>query len=197
MKKSFLFIIASGVIFAAAGCKKHPELPRSRNDLVLRFFHSLKSNDANSAITQGRKLLAMEPSNTFIVQIIEVQECNQAVLTAQQKIDAGDINGALEILRECRRKYPENNTLPQLYAQINQLRHAKSLLLAMEHADTSEAMSSALTATRAGLSSNSTKALEQYFGNYEKRISRRREAEKRLIQQEEKILPKAAPATVK
>ncbi len=192
LRFALTFTLICAVVFC--GCRKHPELPRSRNDLVLRFLHSLKNNDAASAMEQGHKLLAMDSSNSFIIKIIEVQECNQAVLNAQQKINASDVQGALDILRECERKYPENNTLPQLYAQVKQLRHAERLLGAMERADTAEAMSSAMTAAQTGLSANISPALKQYFADYEKAIAKRREEEARAIQLEEKRLPAQAPA---
>ncbi|MCQ2377962.1 MAG: hypothetical protein MJ016_01975 [Victivallaceae bacterium] len=175
--------LLTAMLVVFSGCGKHPAPPTARNDLVLRFFNSLQTGNAKAASEQGKKLLALEPNNDFISKIIEVQESNQGVQAAQRAINSRNINQALQIIDQSIRQYPDNRTLPQLRAQIRQLRNARPLLAAMKRADSAEAMSSALTAATTGLSANTTPKLAAYFEAYEKEIEARRAEEAKRMEE--------------
>ena len=154
-----------------AGCdREHPAPPTERNELVLRFFENLEKGNTDAAIRQGRKLMALDPANDFIIKLVEVLESNAAIAAAQQKVDAGDIDSAVDILTDNIRKYPENRTLLQIRSKLRQLKHAPKLIRAMKTVKNPESMSASLTAARTGLSANLTPALRRYFDDYAAKI---------------------------
>ena len=170
--KNFAFLFFSATICALlCGCgKEHKAPPLERNQLVTRFFNSLSNNKPEAAAMQGRKLMALDPSNENIILLIEIQESNATVFKAQKEINSGNIDRAVETLNEGIDKYPDNSSLIRLRAQVRQLRHAKKLLDGMEIVNTPESMSSALTAATTGLAANISPKLDKYFKDYEKRI---------------------------
>ena len=170
--KNLIFICFGAVLCSLlCGCgKEHKAPPLERNQLVVRFFNSLSNDQSEAAALQGRKLMALDPSNENIVHLVEIQESNATVFKAQKAINAGEIDRAVEILNEGIAKYPDNRSLTRLRAQVRQLRLAKKLLEGMEIVSNPESMSSALTAASTGLAANISPKLDKYFKEYEKRI---------------------------
>lgn len=162
---------AAVIVAAISGCsREHRPLPSARNELVSRFFQSLESGNAEAAAQQGRKLIALAPTDEFILPLVEIQESNTAIFHAQEAINAQDIPKAIEILSAAVKKYPENRTLHRARSQVRQLNYAPSLIQGMEKVRTPESMSAALTSASTGLAANITPKLRRYFDNYEKRI---------------------------
>lgn len=168
MIRFFLLLVIGAVL---TGCdREHPAPPSERNELVLRFFENLEKGNTDAAIRQGRKIVALDPANDFIIHLLEIQESNAAISAAQKKLDAGDVDGAVDIITSGIRKYPENRTLPQIRSKLRQLKHARKLITSMETVKNPESMSASLTAARTGLSANISPALRRYFDEYAKKI---------------------------
>ena len=157
----------------AGGCSRREKVasPRERNELVQRFFTSLKSNRPDAAIRQGQKLLEMDPGSTFMPGLIQIQQSNAFIAKAQGRINRGDLAGAARIIDEGIKTYPDNSSLHDARRQIRQMRNAPRLIKAMEQAKSASAMNAALTAATIGLGSCTTPRLEAYFKNYEKRCA--------------------------
>ena len=169
------YTVALAAIFVMlfSGCSRRSrnDSPRERNELVMRFFSSLKSDQPEAAVRQGEKLLMMDPTNTFLPTLIQIQQSNSFMARAQNEVNRGDINAALAIIAEGLRHYPDNSTLHDAQRRLRQLRNAPRLISAMRRARSASAMNAALTAATIGLSGCTTPKLEAYFQEYEKRIA--------------------------
>jgi len=165
---------------ALAGCSERKEPPLARLELVSRFFDSVRKRDFETAARQGQKLYAMDRNNEFLLHLITIHESNFFLRQAQKELNSGNVDGALRVLAEGSRNYPDNRTLRMYRTRIIQLRNAKSLLGAMRIARGEAAMSAALTAAETGLGTNMSPKLAAYFKSYEASIKEAaaREAEK-------------------
>lgn len=175
-----------GVVVSVAlvGCSKHKEPPLERLELVSRFFDSVRKRDFETAARQGQKLYAMDRNNEFLLHLITIHESNFFLRQAQKELNSGNVDGALRILAEGSRNYPDNRTLRMYRTRIIQLRNAKSLIGAMKSARGEAAMSAALTAAETGLGTNMSPKLAAYFKSYEakiKKVSREAEKESRRL----------------
>ncbi|MBR7104566.1 MAG: hypothetical protein IKC65_06465 [Lentisphaeria bacterium] len=169
----------AALLFVFSGCRKQPPPPPTgRAELVARFFQSIENNDINAAMRQGVKLRSLDSHNENIIRLVEIQQCNAYISSAQQLVNAGKIREAISVLQKGVRQYPDNVTLRQLLPRVRQLRNARNLLRGMKRASNSISMRSALTAARIGLSVNTTPALEKYFAAYEKKILETEKKEK-------------------
>ena len=158
-------------VFCLCGCGEPvPPPPTEKAELVTRFFTSISSKDVNSAMRQGVKLRSLDKHNENIIRLVEIQQCNSYIETAQKKLNSGDVDGATTVLRKGVQLHPENVALREMLPRVRQLRNAKKLIRGMKSATTSIAMRSALTAAKIGLSLNTTPALQKYFDQYERRI---------------------------
>ena len=172
-------MIGGAVSVALVGCSKHKEPPLERLELVSRFFDSVRKRDFATAARQGQKLYAMDRNNEFLLHLITIHESNFFLRQAQKELNSGNVDGALRILAEGSRNYPDNRTLRMYRTRIIQLRNAKSLIGAMKSARGEAAMSAALTAAETGLGTNMSPKLAAYFKSYEAKIKKAaREAEK-------------------
>lgn len=173
--------------FCLCGCGEPvPPPPTEKAELVTRFFASINSKDVNSAMRQGIKLRSLDKHNENIIRLVEIQQCNAYVEAAQKKLNSGDVNGAIAVLRKGVQRYPENVSLRETLPRIRQLRNASKLIRGMKTAATSIAMRSALTAAKIGLSLNMTPALQKYFDQYEKKIAAAEVKEKAEAEAREK-----------
>ena len=186
--------VVSGAVAALLllpGCgKQAPPPPTERLDLVARFFASVKSRDFNAAMRQGVKLRSLDSHNENIARLVEIQQCNAYVGTAQKLVNEGDIRGAVSVLEKGVKRYPDNITLREILPRVRQLRNAKNLINGMRQASNAIAMRSALTAARIGLAANETPALRRYFAAYEKQIAEVEKQEK--IREENRARAEAA-----
>ena len=169
--KSGMSAVVLPAVLCLCGCGEPvPPPPTEKAELVTRFFASISSKDVNSAMRQGVKLRSLDKHNENIIRLVEIQQCNAYIEMAQKKLNSGDVDGAIAVLRKGVQLHPENVTLREMLPKVRQLRNAKKLIRGMKSATTSIAMRSALTAAKIGLSLNTTRALQKYFDQYEKRI---------------------------
>jgi hypothetical protein len=199
----FTFFIIALATLSSSGCKpNHTPPPLEKGKLVMRFFSSIEKGDYAAAARQGEKLSSMDKHNTSIIELIEVQQCNTYVKKAQDELDKGNLNDAMEIIQEGIESYPGNRTLPAYYSKLRQLRNAKRLIRNMEKAKSASAKTSALAAAVTGLSRNQTKELDNYFNNYRKKIDEtKKQVKKSSAKKQPKNTkvntPKSAKATPK
>jgi lipopolysaccharide biosynthesis regulator YciM len=146
---------------------------------------------------QGVKLRSLDKHNENIIRLVEIQQCNAYIEMAQKKLNSGDVDGAISVLRKGVQLHPENVTLREMLPRVRQLRNAKKLIRGMKSATTSIAMRSALTAAKIGLSLNTTPALQKYFDRYEKRIEAVEVKEKAEAEAKEKAEREKAEAEAK
>lgn len=182
-------LIVVPALLLAAGCSKHREPPLERMELVSRFFRSVRNGEFETAARQGRKLYAMDRNNSFLLHLVTIHESNVYLRRAQKTLNDGDVGGALKILEEGRKHYPENRTLSMYHTRVSQLRNAKKLLAAMERSNSSAAMSASLTAAMTGLGTNMSPELAAYFKDYEKRIADMAKRERSEARKVESLLP--------
>ena len=171
MKNLFLNITVALMIAAAvSGCgDSHPAPPLEQMELTARFFHSIENRQNDTAIRQARKLRALDPDAAYIDELIVIQESNDTMVEIQKMINRGDINNALQLIREVRRKYRNNRTFNEVYPKISQLRNAERIFRGLKRAKSSSAMRGARIAAQAGLSLNMTPELERFLADYELR----------------------------
>jgi hypothetical protein len=168
-------LVAAAMSAGLAGCAKKPtrKAPAfERMELVSRFFDSVRQERFSEAANQGRKLYDMDRNNEFLLHLITIHESNDFLRKAQEALNSGNVEAALQILDQGSRKYPENRTLRMYRTKVNQLRNAKSLIAAMNNAKGEAAMSAALTAAETGLGTNMSPRLAAYFKSYEAKIKR-------------------------
>ena len=192
-----LFIIALTGL-CTSGCKpNHAPPPLEKGKLVMRFFSSIEKGDYAAAARQGEKLSSMDKHNTSIMELIEIQQCNTYVRKAQEELNKGNLNDAMEIIQEGIESYPGNRTLPSYYSKLRQLRNAKRLLRNMEKARSASAKTSALAAAVTGLSRNQTKELNTYFDNYRKKIGETKKTVKAKSANKVTVNKKTSPVVKK
>lgn len=180
-------------IFCLCGCGEPvPPPPTEKAELVSRFFASINNKDVKSAMRQGVKLRSLDKHNENIIRLVEIQQCNAYVEAAQKKLNSGDVNGAIAILRKGIQLYPENVSLREMLPRVRQLRNAAKLIRGMKNAATSISMRSALTAAKIGLSLNTTPALQKFFEQYEKKIAAVEAKEKAEAEAREKAAKEKA-----
>lgn len=155
------------------GCS--PDVPRppvERNDLIVRFFRSLRSNNSDAAGLQAEKLYAMDKRNYFVQNLVAVQQANSYVRRAQKFLNAGDLERAIKELESGLRRYPHNKQLRTQLDKLSKLRQAERLFIAMKSAPNPVAMNSALAAAQAGLEGIVSKKLNAFFARYKRSIDR-------------------------
>ena len=180
-------------VFCLCGCGEPvPPPPTEKAELVSRFFASINNKDVKSAMRQGVKLRSLDKHNENIIRLVEIQQCNAYVEAAQKKLNSGDVNGAIAILRKGIQLYPENVSLREMLPRVRQLRNAAKLIRGMKNAATSISMRSALTAAKIGLSLNTTPALQKFFEQYEKKIAAVEAKEKAEAEAREKAAKEKA-----
>lgn len=168
-----LFYIVPLFIFVCTGCSPDvPPAPVERNDLLIRFFRSLRTNSGESAALQGEKLYVMDKRNYYLLQLISIQQANSYVRSAQSALNAGDLERAIRELSSGLRRFPRNNQLHKELDKLRKLRHAERHFLAMKSAPNPTAMNSALAAAQAGLSGLESAKLRAFFASYQKSIAR-------------------------
>ena len=198
LKSSGIPAIVLPAVLCLCGCGEPvPPPPTEKAELVTRFFASISSKDVNSAMRQGVKLRSLDKHNENIIRLVEIQQCNAYIEMAQKKLNSGDVDGAISVLRKGVQLHPENVTLREMLPRVRQLRNAKKLIRGMKSATTSIAMRSALTAAKIGLSLNTTPALQKYFDRYEKRIEAVEVKEKAEAEAKEKAEREKAEAEAK
>ena len=171
MKKSF----QAALLLAGALCGCTPDVPPppvERNDLVVRFFRSLRQTDGNTAAMQCEKLYAMEKRNYFLLRLISVQQANSYIRSAQNHLDAGRLEEAIRVLESGLERYPENGKLLHELGLLRKLRLAEKFFLAMRAAPNPTAMNAALIAARTGLDGIEAPELTAFFNRYSKSIER-------------------------
>ena len=201
MMKIFLqynwLCVAAASLFLAGCGKEHPAPPSERNELVIRFFDSMKNHDAAAASEQGMKLQAMDSGNDYVSKLVTIQQSNLYVDQAQKALNAGDISGAIAALEAGLKRYPLNHTLAQLRSRLRTLKQAPGLLQAMRTAESTAAKSAALSAATAALAGNMTPELTAYFDAFRAGIAAEAERERGGAAAEPKVpVPKepVAPA---
>ena len=171
MKKFF----PAALLLACLLCACTPEVPPppvERNDLVVRFFRSLRQADGNTAAMQCEKLYAMEKRNYFLLRLISVQQANNYIRSAQNHLDAGNLEEAIRDLESGLKRYPENGKLLRELALLRKLRMAEKLFLTMLSAPNPTAMNAALIAARTGLDGIESPELAAFFDRYTKNMER-------------------------
>ena len=134
-----------------SGCTPNvPSPPTEQNDLVVRFFRSLRNNAGAEAALQGQKLYTMDKRNYFLLKLISVQQANSYISNAQRAINAGKLEDAIKELQNGIRRFPANAELHNQLDKLRKLRHAERLFIAMRSAPNPAAMNSALAAAQAG-----------------------------------------------
>ena len=191
------FNIATAVLTAILFCacdKPHQAPPLEQMELTARFFKSIENKRSDAAVRQAQKLLSLDPDATYITNFIAIQEANDTIAAAQNALDRGDINKAVEIIRSGRRKHTENQTFSEVYPKVFQLRNARKLFKAMQRAKNASAMRGARIAAKAGLSMNITPELEKFLNAYETRGAKLAAAEKAQATAKEQAAKAAAKA---
>lgn len=169
----YILYILPLLLLAGAGCTPDvPPPPLERNDLIVRFFRSLRNNSGEEAALQGQKLYILDKRNYFLEKLIAVQQANNYVRQAQRALNSGDLEGAISKLESGLRRFPGNSKLHKQLDTLRKLRHAERHFIAMRSAPNPTAMNSALTAAQAGLSDLDSSKLNVFFANYKKSIER-------------------------
>ena len=171
MKKLF----PAAAVLAGLLCACTPDAPPppvERNDLVVRFFRSLRQTDGNTAASQCEKLYAMEKRNYFLLRLISVQQANNYIRSAQNHLNAGNLEQAIRVLESGLKRYPENGKLLRELGLLRKLRMAEKFFLAMRTAPNPTAMNAALVAARTGLDGIESRELTAFFNRYAKSIER-------------------------
>ena len=203
IKKTESVLWAAVLAAILCGCGEPvPPPPTERAELVARFFSSISNKDVKAAMRQGIKLHSLDKHNENIIRLVEIQQCNAYISSAQKLINAGNISGAIDVLRQGVKQHPDNVTLREMLPRVRQLRNAVKLLNSMKKASSSIAMRSALTAAKIGLAANSTPTLQKYFAEYERKITATEIQEKALAEakakaEQERIAKEKAEAEAK
>ncbi|MBQ9755776.1 MAG: hypothetical protein IJV93_13625 [Lentisphaeria bacterium] len=156
-----------------SGCTPNvPSPPTEQNDLVVRFFRSLRNNAGAEAALQGQKLYTMDKRNYFLLKLISVQQANSYISNAQRAINAGKLEDAIKELQNGIRRFPANAELHNQLDKLRKLRHAERLFIAMRSAPNPAAMNSALAAAQAGFQGIESAKLNKFFTDYRKNIER-------------------------
>lgn len=169
----YLLYLFPVLLFVCAGCSPEvPPPPVERNDLIVRFFRSLRSSNSDAAGLQGEKIYAMDKRNYFVQNLVAVQQANSYVRRAQNFLNAGDLERAIKELESGLRRFPSNTQLHTQLDKLRKLRYAERHFIAMRSAPNPVAMNSALAAAQAGLDGLESPKLNAFFANYKQSIER-------------------------
>ncbi|MBR7140156.1 MAG: hypothetical protein IKD44_11495 [Lentisphaeria bacterium] len=169
----YLLYILPVLLVVCTGCSPEvPPPPVERNDLVVRFFRSLRNNSSESAALQGQKIYAMDKRNYFVQRLVAVQQANNYIRQAQRALNAGDLKRSIKELESGLQRFPNNNQLHTQLDKLRKLRHAERHFIAMRSAPNPVAMNSALAAAQAGLEGLESPKLTLFFTNYKRSIER-------------------------
>lgn len=175
-------VLTALMVFPAGCGRNHPAPPMERSELILRFFKSMESGDAVSATEQGMKLHAMDSGNDYVLKLVAIQQSNSYLKQAQEALNNGDADGALQILEEGIRAYPMNGTLKLARREVRGLRNVPALLAHLRQArgGSSAAMLAALNAAETGLPAQLTPAIQEYLRVYREEATAKAAAERKL-----------------
>lgn len=194
MKRAFFYnMVCFAIAAVLCGCSEpHRTPPLEQMELTARFFRNVQANRSEQAIRQGKKLQMLMPDSSYISSLVALQEANDTIALVQEKIERGQINDALALIREGRRKHSGNRTFSQGYPKVFQLRNAEKLFRALPRAKNSSSMRGARIALRSGLSLNLTPELEKYLSDYELRGAALAAREKARVMAAERAAREAA-----
>ena len=192
LQYNWLCAAAAGLFLAGCG-NEHPAPPSERNELVIRFFDSMKNHDAAAASEQGLKLQAMDTGNDYVSKLITIQQSNLYVDRAQKALNSGNVDGAVAALDEGLKRYPLNLMLSQLRSRVRTLKQVPGLLQAMRTAESTAAKSAALSAASSALAGNMTPEMTAWFDAYRAAIAEQAERERSKAVAEPAVPKPAVP----
>jgi hypothetical protein len=107
--KDYRYLLFSAALLCvfAAGCGKRviPDPPLTQNKLVIELFKNLANNEHEMAIDKIIKLRAIETENQYLPQMEEFEVSNIYTDSIQKCLDSGDIDAALKIVDDARKRY--------------------------------------------------------------------------------------------
>lgn len=142
----FLLIAAGGgyaVWFLAAEPEKIPP-PLTRTDLTLRMLESSVAGDYQAAFFQCRKLNEIGTSAAGFRNLELNVNYNAIIDQVRKKLDEGDIEGALTILREGRIRFGTDKVFNAYIAELELLSAVEKNLQILRTSEDPEARTAAL-----------------------------------------------------
>lgn len=122
-----------------SGCGKKtapdPNLIRSR--LTLGLYDSLDKEDHHSTINQVKRLQALDPGNSYLPILLNLEKDNLIIIEAQKKLSNGDLEGAAKIINDAIADEGRREALLNAQKQIvilKELKHLVNSILSPENA---------------------------------------------------------------
>ena len=124
--RTFCFIL----LFLLVGCdnsKTAPDPPHAKAALVIELFSALKDKDYSLAGKKLQRLKIIDPDKVFLESIKNRLQNNQLIYKAQQLLDSGKIDEAIESLNKDISEQGENVALISALNQLKTLKNIKQL----------------------------------------------------------------------
>ncbi len=134
------------MIFILSGCGKVviPDPPLTQNKLVIEMFKNLAKNEHEMAMDKIIKLRAIETENQYLPVMEENEVTNIFMNTVQKHLDNGDIDAAIGVVDEARKRYGLYRSLILAEQDLKSLKTIKYSLDKIQSAESSEQIQSEL-----------------------------------------------------
>ena len=122
MKKTFISILLGIAALMLTGCSDSevvpPDPPLGDIQLLARMFRSMQSQDYIAAVEQFKKYRMTNGENLMFDNISAALSSNRVVAEAQQMLDKGNLQSALEIIRHGKLANPLNTDIDKAYSKL-------------------------------------------------------------------------------
>ncbi len=129
LRLAFLTLLASGSLFASSCSRqKAPDPPKTRAELLLDIFASLKRQDHMAALNKISRLHDIDKNSVFLTEFESLERNNTYVLEARRLLAEDNIQGAVELLDGALKRHGKQETLVKARASLASLSELSRLI---------------------------------------------------------------------
>jgi len=136
--------------FLITGCEKKrvADPPTARAELTTRLYDALQDKRYEEALAIIDKLLASDPDDVDLLEMQIRVTANMHTVQIQQAVDDGDLDKALQLLREARKKHPAIRQFLDMEEEITALTELRDAAGTLANAKTIPELRKALETIR-------------------------------------------------
>ena len=123
----FALLASAGIISSCSKSNSTPEPPHLKTQLVSELFAALRQENWESAVEKINRIRELSPGDTALSGIEITVKNNITIKNAQEKLDNGEIDGAIKIINDFTEKNGQTVDFRDAVRELNTLKEIRSL----------------------------------------------------------------------